>query len=189
MSHTQIASLLLGFILIFQRASSSQFHGIPPWYCPGWNFTRWEHDIVDLRHIFKYSLSIQKECLIFLVQITLKIDRFVCLFVCLLLLLFFCTERYIVDTLASQRTWPILSVIRCSCITFNSVRRRIYVGGPRGVRQVLTNLQSGRPPFFFIFRPPHFFLLFSVQCVSLYWVGQSVGLKNKLKEKSQEVSE
>ena len=28
MSHTQITSLLLGFILIFQRASSSQFHGI-----------------------------------------------------------------------------------------------------------------------------------------------------------------
>ena len=47
MSHTQIASLLLGFILIFQRASSSQFHGIPPGYCPGWNFTRSEHDIVS----------------------------------------------------------------------------------------------------------------------------------------------
>ena len=47
MSHTQITSLLLGFILIFQRASSSQFHGIPPWYCPGWNFTRSEHDIVS----------------------------------------------------------------------------------------------------------------------------------------------
>ena len=49
MSHTQITSLLLGFILIFQRASSSQFHGIPPGYCPGWNFTQSEHvhDIVS----------------------------------------------------------------------------------------------------------------------------------------------
>ena len=47
MSHTQITSLLLGFILIFQRASSSQFHGIPPGYCPGWDFTRSEHDIVS----------------------------------------------------------------------------------------------------------------------------------------------
>ena len=47
MSHSQITSLLLGFILIFQRASSSRFHGIPPGYCPGWNFTRSKHDIVS----------------------------------------------------------------------------------------------------------------------------------------------
>ena len=47
MSHTQITCLLLGFILIFQPVSLSQFHGIPPGYCPGWNFTRSEHDIVS----------------------------------------------------------------------------------------------------------------------------------------------
>ena len=48
MSHTQITcQLLLGFILIFQRVSLSQFHGTPPGYCPGWNFTRSEHDIVS----------------------------------------------------------------------------------------------------------------------------------------------
>ena len=84
MSHTQITSLLLGFILLFQRASSSQFHGIPPGHCPGWNFTRSEHDIVSR------TVSIQREYLIFLVQITLKIDGF-----------FFCNDRYIVDTLAT----------------------------------------------------------------------------------------
>ena len=44
-----------------------------------------------LRHLFKYWLSIQKEYLIFLVQITLKIDG-----------IFFRNARYIVDTLASQ---------------------------------------------------------------------------------------
>ena len=39
-------ALILGLILIFQRPSSSPFHGIPPGYCPGWNFARSEHDIV-----------------------------------------------------------------------------------------------------------------------------------------------
>ena len=131
MSHTQITSLLSGFILIFQPASSSQFHGIPPGYCLGSNFTRSEHDIVS-GTVSSIGFRFRRR---FLVQYYFKNRR---------------NERYIVDTLPSQRTWRILSVIRCPCFTFTSVRRRIYIcgGGARGVRHLLTNLQSGRPPFF-----------------------------------------
>ena len=38
--------LAFGFNSNFQRASSSHFHKIPSGYCPEWNFTRSEHDIV-----------------------------------------------------------------------------------------------------------------------------------------------
>ena len=113
----------------------------------------------SLRHSFKYWLSIQKEYLIFLVQITLKIDGFVCLFV---VVFFFCTELYIVDTLASQRTWPILSVIRCSYITFNCVRRRIYVGGHVGLDSYWPICKVGNHLFFsFLGHPTFFFRLAS----------------------------
>ena len=163
MSHTQITSLLLGFILIFQRASSSQFHGIPPGYCPGWNFTRSEHDIV-FDTVSSIGFPFRRSTSNFLYKLLSKSMEF------------FWQWANILDTLASQRTetagsvrlqvdsptswfaythanrfaymiWRIVSVIRCPCITFNSVRRRIYMWRPRGVRQLLTNLQTGSSPF------------------------------------------
>ena len=115
--------------------------------------------LYSLWHRFKYTLSIQKEYFKFLVQITLKIDGI------FLAMSEHC--RYTrVPKDGNRRVgsptswcaythagrfayiiWRIASVIRCPCITFNSVRRRIYMWRPRGVRQLLTNLQSGSSPF------------------------------------------
>ena len=113
----------------------------------------------SLRHRFKDWLSIQKEYLKFLVQITLKIDGI------FLAMSEHCRytrvpkdgnrrvgspTSWFAYTHANRfayMNWRIVSVIRCPCITFNSVRRRIYMWRPRGVRQLLTNLQSGSSPF------------------------------------------
>lgn len=140
MSHTQITSLLSGFILIFQPASSSQFHGIPPGNCLGSNFTRSEHDIVS-GTVSSIGFRFRRR---FLVQYYFKNRR---------------NERYIVDTLPSQRTWRILSVIRCPCFTFTSVRRRIYIcgggggGGHVGLDIYWPICKVGGHHFFLIFTP------------------------------------
>ena len=150
MSHTHIATLLLVFFPIVQRASSSQFHGIPPGYCPGWNFTWLEHDIVS-GTVSSIGFRFRRSTWSFLYKKFFK-NRWICLF---------CTERYIVDTLASQRTWRILSVIRCPCITFTSVRRRIYVGGHVGLDSYWPICKVGGHLFFSFFNrpyPPFFFV-------------------------------
>ena len=110
------------------------------WYCPGWNFTRSEHDIV-LGIVSSIGFPFRRSTkLIFLVQITLKIDG-----ISGITLAFQRTEtagsvRPQVDSPTSwfaythagrfaYMIWRIVSVIRCPCITFNSVRRRIYMLG------------------------------------------------------------
>ena len=128
------------------------------WFSPGvlpWMEFYTIRTRYSLRHRFKDRLSIQKEYFKFLVQITLKIDG--------ITLAFQRTRTagsvrpqvdsptsWFVYTHANRfayMNWRIVSVIRCPCVTFNSVRRRIYMWRPRGVRQLLTNLQSGSSPF------------------------------------------
>ena len=140
MSHTQLDyQLAFGFYSNFPTSILISIS----WYSPGvlpWMEFYTIRTRYSLRHRFKDRLSIQKEYFKFLVQITLKIDG-----------IFLARSEHCRYTrfpkdgnrrvgLPTSRfaythanrfaymIWRIVSVIRCPCVTFNSVRRRIYGG-------------------------------------------------------------
>ena len=96
------------------------------------------------RHRCKYWLSIQKEYLVISEQITIKSDR-----------LFYLQWALVVDKLASQRIWknPFCYSFSMTCRLHLTLFIQEYMCGPRGVRQILINLQSGGLHFYFIFIP------------------------------------